>query len=128
MKDIYVEKFSAVLDEIHTFKDCPRTKIYVSCLLADHVERTGFFTEPVGLRYMDLQTSTHAKELGDNCLVLVGIFPGYRGMPDDYYIEIGRGSYGMAASVTGSDVFEILARDFDIIRRGLNQLRPPTFL
>lgn len=128
MKDIYIEKFSAVLNEIHEFKVRPKTKLYVSCLLADHVEKTGFFSEPVGLRYMDLNTSHSAKELGDNCLVLVGIFPGYRGMPNNYYIEIGRGSYGMAASMTGSEIFDRLSKDFEIIQSGLNQLRPPTFL
>jgi len=128
MKDVYVEKFSAVLKEIHTFRVRPKMKIYVSVLLADHVERTDFFTKPVGLRYMDLQTSTNAKELGDNCLVIAGIFPGLRGMPTDYYIEIGSGSYAAAASVTGSEIFETLAQDFGVLCEGLQQIRPPRYL
>jgi len=128
MKDVYVEKFSAVLEEIHTFRVYPKIKVYTSVLLADHVEKTNFFSEPFGLRYMDLQTSTNAKELGDNCLMISGIFPGYRGMPTDYYVEIGAGSYGMAASATGSEIFSQLAENFDRFRFGLQQIRPPRFL
>lgn len=127
MKDVYVEKFSAVLDEIETFRLRPMMKIYVSVLLADHVERTDFFAKPVGLRYMDLKTSTNAKELGDNCLVIAGIFPGYRGMPTEYYVEIGSGSYGLAANVTGSEIFENLAQEFGVLCEGLQQIRPPRY-
>jgi len=131
MKDVYVDKFSALINETSErtgLRFDPMIQTYVSVLLADHVERTDFFSQPFGLRYMDLQTSTNAKELGDNCLVLVGVFPGYRGMSSDYYVQIGSGSYGMAASATGSMVFETLARDFDSLRELLNQLSPPTFL
>ena len=106
----------------------PMMKIYVSSLLADHVEKTHFFSEPFGLRYMDLQTSSAAKELGDNCLIIVGVFPGYRGMSDEYYSGIGAGSYSMAAHHTGSEIFESLAIHFNQVRLVLNQLKPPTFL
>jgi hypothetical protein len=128
MKDAYVEKFSAVLDEIHTFRVYPQVKIYVSVLLADHVEKTDFFVEPFGLRYMSITTPTSAKELGDNCLVVAGIFPGFRGMSDRYYVEIGSGSYSAAASVTGSKIFDSLAENFDLFRDGLRQISPPKFI
>lgn len=128
MKDVYVEKFSAVLDEIDTFRARPMVKVYVSVLLADHVEKTNFFSEPFGLRYMDLKNCHNAKELGDNCLVIAGIFPGFRRMPDRYYIEIGSGSYGMAASVTGSVIFRSLSRDFGVFCEGLQQIRPKRYL
>ena len=128
MKDIYVEKFSAVLEEIHTFRAYPIVKVYVSVLLAEHVEKTDFFSEPFGMRYMNIQKSYNAKELGDNCLVIAGIFPGYRGMPDNYYVDIGSGSYSAAAHATGSRVFAQLAENFDFIRAGLQEIHPPTFL
>lgn len=128
MKDVYVEKFSAVLDSVHTFRVYPKIKVYMSVLLADHVEKTDFFVEPFGLRYMSLTSSSTAKELGDNCLVIAGIFPGYRCMPNRYYVEIGSGSYSMAANETGSEIFGSLAENFDIFCEGLRQLSPPTFL
>jgi len=128
MKDVYVEKFSAVLDEIHTFRVYPQIKVYVSVLLADHVEKTDFFVEPFGLRYMSITTTTAAKELGDSCLVMAGIFPGYRGMPESYYIDIGSGSYSAAASATGSEIFGRLAENFDMFSDGLRQISPPIFL
>lgn len=127
MNDIYVEKFTAVLNEVGG--DMPLIiKHYVSCLLADHVEKTNFFSEPFGLRYMELQGSIAAKELADNCLVIAGIFSGYRGMSDNYYENIGISSYSIAATFTGSIIFESLARDFSHIRLTLNQIRPKTFL
>lgn len=128
MKDVYVEKFSAVLNEIDTFRVRPVVKTYVSVLLADHVEKTDFFSEPFGLRYMDLKNCYNAKELGDNCLVMAGIFPGFRGMPDRYYIEIGSGSYGVAASVTGSEIFGSLSREFEVLCEGLRHIRPKRYL
>jgi hypothetical protein len=127
MKDIYVEKFTAVLNEVGG--NMPLIlKHYVSCLLAEHVEKTNFFSEPFGARYMDLQGSVAAKELADNCLVIVGIFSGYRGMSDSYYENIGISSYSIAATFTGSIVFKSLARDFNYIRLTLNQIQPKTFL
>jgi hypothetical protein len=128
MRDIYIEAFSAVLDEIHTFQVYPIVKVYISVLLAVHVEKTDFFTKPFGLRYMDITTPTSAKELGDSCLVMAGIFPGYRGMPDRYYVEIGSGSYGAAASATGSEIFGSLAENFDELCKGLQQICPPRYL
>lgn len=127
MKDVYVEKFSAVLDDIYEFRAHPEIKTYASVLLADHVEKTDFFTEPFGLRYMDLRTSTNAKELGDNCLVIAGVFPEYgqsRGLTVEYFSQIGIGSYDTAATVTGSEIFALLAERFDHFRFGLQQIRP----
>lgn len=127
MKDVYVEKFSQVLDDISmqtgTYLS-PYIHSYLSSLLADHVEKTKFFVEPFAFRYMSLNNSTSAKELGDNCLILVGVFPGYRGMNNDYYVNIGAGSYGVAASATGSEIFDTLSKDFDNLRGFLNYIRP----
>lgn len=131
MKDIYVEKFSALIRETSgrtgTYLP-PQIETYISYLLADHISRNDFWGEPVGLRYMRLDTSVSAKELGDNCLVISGVFPGYRGMSDTYYVNIGAGSYGVAASVTGSEIFETLARNFVDLKTLLNQIQPPKYL
>lgn len=100
----------------------------MSALLADHIDKTNFFADPVALRYMALDNSIRAKELGDNCLVIAGMFSGYRGMSDDYYVQIGSGSYYVAANATGSEVFQTLARDFEELKLVLNSIRPTQYL
>jgi hypothetical protein len=131
MKDVYYEKFLEVLEDTWKRNDyyLPlEMRSYTASLLAAHVDKTNFFSEPFGLRYMDIQTSTNAKELGDNCLVIAGIFPGYRSMPDRYYIEIGVGSYSVAADATGSVMFGMMSDNFETVVDGLRQLSPPTLL
>jgi hypothetical protein len=128
MKDVYFQKFSVVLDEVSHGTLPPPIHSYMASLLAEHVEKTDFFSEPVALRYMSIKGSMTAKELGDNCLVIAGIFPGFRGMSDDYYVSIGAGSYGVAATYTGSAIFKSLACDFDEYRAVLNRIRPPSIL
>ena len=128
MKDVYFQKFSVVLDEVSQGRLPPPIHSYMASLLADHVEKTDFFSEPVALRYMSIKGSMTAKELGDNCLVIAGIFPGFRGMSDNYYVNIGAGSYSAAAAYTGSQIFKALACDFDEYRAVLNRIRPPGVL
>lgn len=131
MKDIYVEKFTQVIEEtwLEAGIYAPHMlRLYVAGVLADHVERTDFFSEPFGIRYMQIDNAWSAKDLGDNCLVLVGMFPGYRGMDDAYYTRIGQGAYSAAAAATQSLIFDLMSDNFDTMRIGLNQLRPPTFL
>lgn len=131
MKDIYVEKFTQVIEQTWSKSglEIPHMlQLYVAAVLADHVERTDFFSKPMGIRYMQIDNTWAAKDLGDNCLVLVGLFPGYRGMNDSYYAQIGAGAYATAASATRSEIFDAMSSNFNNIRFGLNQLRPPTFL
>ena len=127
MKDIYVDKFSALIDEtshrIGLHFD-PMIQGYVSVLLANYIDKTDFFSAPFGLRYMDLKRHYNAKELGDDCLVMVGFFSGYRGMSDHYYAEIGSGSYYVAANATGSNIFDTMAREFTELSELLNNIRP----
>lgn len=130
MKDVYVDKFSSLIQETSgrtgTYLP-PKIESYLTYLLASHVERTDFFREPVALRYMQLTSQHSAKDLGDNCLVIAGFFSGLRGMTDDYYIAIGRGSYHVAADATGSEIFERLAADFVEYKQFLNQIAPPRY-
>jgi hypothetical protein len=130
MKDVYVDKFSSLIQETsgRTGTYLPPTiEIYLTYLLASHVERTDFFKDPVALRYMQLSSHHSAKDLGDNCLVIAGIFSGLRGMDDSYYVNIGRGSYHTAAIATGSEILDRLARDFVEYKQFLNQITPPRY-
>jgi hypothetical protein len=130
MKDVYVDKFSSLIQETsgRTGTYLPPTiEIYLTYLLASHVERTDFFQDPVALRYMQLSSHHSAKDLGDNCLVIAGIFSGLRGMDDSYYVNIGRGSYLTAAAATGSEILDRLARDFVEYKHFLNQITPPRY-
>ena len=130
MNDAYVDKFSLLIQETsqRTGTYLPhKIESYLTYLLASHVERADFFRDPVALRYMSLSSHHSAKDLGDNCLVIAGIFSGLRGMDDSYYVNIGRGSYHVAADATGSEIFERLADDFVEYKRFLNQIGPPRY-
>ena len=127
MKDIYVEKFSEVIETTQRRTGYPvswQMKSYLSYLLADHVERTDFWSESVALRYLALEAHHRhsAKDLADNCLVLTGIFPEFgnrRGLNVDYYAEIGAASYGIAADATGSAILAELHVEFYTLTENL---------
>jgi hypothetical protein len=131
MKAVYYDKFSEVIEETwqeQGFYLPPMIRQYVAAMLADHVERTDFFSQPFAIRYMEINTVHSAKDLGDNCLVMAGFFPEYRSMGEAYYISVGRSAYSTAASATQNVVFGTLADNFDTVSQGLAHLRAPTFL
>jgi hypothetical protein len=84
-------------------------------LLAHHVERP--FFEPdssFAEKYLQLKTNRTAKELGDTCLFVSGVFPTYgrrKGLRKSYYTNIGISSY----SQIQSELFSELASHFDFL-------------
>lgn len=131
MKDVYVDKFLTLIQETSCKTGTtvhPHLEVYVSYLLAAHITRTDFFTEPVALRYMSLNSRLGAKDLGDNCLIIAGIFSGFRNLNDEYYVAIGSDAYRVAASYTGSEIFKNLAVDFGQIKSLLNNIHPPRYI
>ena len=66
---------------------------YVVALLADHVDKNTFLPEhSFAESLMTIRNSRTAKELGDTCLFVTGVFPNY-GIDRDYYISIGQSAY-----------------------------------
>jgi len=76
-----------------------------------------------------------AKELGDTCLFVTGVFPTYgcrKGLNIKYYSNIGKSSYSMASEYLNIDLFDNLSKHFDILRDfidiSINKHKMPPFL
>mgnify|MGYP003629222917 CR=1 FL=1 len=60
---------------------------------------------------MQLKTSNQAKELGDTCLFVAGVFPSIgerKGLKRRYYQDIGSTSYEMVAGARHPELFNTL--------------------
>lgn len=95
--------------------------VYVGALLASFIDKPDFlpersFAEAYSkLRKKDL---SQAKELGDTCLFLSGVFPKYGrryGLNKRYYREIGSNSYDIASMRMSQEVFTLLSKHFDFV-------------
>lgn len=103
--------------------ELPETlEAYVVMLLATHMEKPDFlpnhsFTK--AYLSIDKHSSSGAKQLGDTCLFVTGVFPNYgqhKGIDISYYTNIGKGSYAAAARVLNVSLFEALSKHFDVLR------------
>ena len=95
--------------------------VYVSALLSSFIDKPDFLPErSFSEAYYKLQhkSSTEAKELGDTCLFLSGVFSGYGkryGLNKGYYKEIGSSSYYIASYKKNNLVFSMLSKNFDFV-------------
>lgn len=94
---------------------------YLSMLLANYIDNPGFlpkvsFAESYSkLSHRDVLS---AKELGDVCLFLSGVFPEYGerwGLNKTYYKSIGSSSYDIASRSLNHRLFYVLATEFDFV-------------
>ena len=124
MKDAYRSAFFDVVKETQakTGYELPEhLEAYVVMLLAHYVERPDFLPEDTFAQaYLSLQrpAGLSAKELGDTCLFVTGVFPTYgskHGLKRTYYQKIGIGSYEMVAEVMHPDLFTQLATHFEFL-------------
>ena len=94
---------------------------YVVMLLANFVDKPDFLPkESFAEAYLKLSRpgNLSAKELGDTCLFVTGVFPTYGrkyGINRNYYMKIGIGSYQMVAEVMHGDLFGSLAQHFEFL-------------
>jgi len=92
---------------------------YVVMLLATHVDRPDFLPKDAfGTTLLQLKTSAEAKELGDTCLFVAGVFPTIgerKGLKRRYYQDIGSTSYGIVAEVQNPELFSTLATHFNFL-------------
>lgn len=140
MKDEYRSAFYDVVKETQakTGFDLPeQLEAYVVMLLAYNIDRPNFLPEDsFAEAYLRLQRPADmtAKELGDTCLFVSGVFPTYgnrRGLKRSYFQNIGVVSYEMVAEVMHRDLFTQLAHHFhflsDFIDEATHSKNKPAF-
>lgn len=107
-------------------------ELYCVLLLADHMRRGDWEPRPSFAEcFMTITTADSAREFGDECLFICGVFPEYaerRGMTISYYEGLGQSAYLRASRTLNPDLFDTLARHFSTVRRWiLSVTRQQTF-
>lgn len=125
MKDAYVDVFRTVVKETQNESglELPEAlEAYIVMLLASKLDAVDFLPKGgFGKNYLMLtQTSKqNAKELGDTCLFVTGVFPKYGSkynINQSYYVNIGISSYELAARSLNYNTFYLLAKHFEFLR------------
>lgn len=125
MKDAYVDVFRQVVKETQhdTGVELPlELEAYVVMLLASKIETVDILPkEGFGRSYLKLHQASkyNAKELGDTCLFVTGVFPAYGkkyNIDSSYYVNIGVSSYELAAKTLNYSTFLLLAKQFEFLR------------
>jgi hypothetical protein len=91
---------------------------YVVMLLSNYVDKPNFLPATFGPTFMQLKTSSEAKQLADTCLFVSGVFPSlgeHKGISRRYYQDIGSSSYEMVAGTRHPELFNTLATHFDFL-------------
>jgi hypothetical protein len=121
MKDAYVDAFRSVVLETQAetgFELPEPVQAYVVMLLAHNMDRPDFLPEhSFAEAYLKLRRPSgySAKELGDACLFVSGVFPSYgkkHGLNRAYYQDIGISSYDMVAETLNGELFRTLSVRF----------------
>ena len=118
MKDAYYTAFYDIVKDTQssTGYDLPNhIEAYIVMLLTDFVDRDDIppastFTE----MYLTLKSKNDAKNLGDTCLFVSGVFPEYKkrsGVNLRFYQDIGSSSYDIASTMN-DELFPVLAKHF----------------
>lgn len=124
MNDAYRIAFFDVVKETQakTGYELPENlEAYVVMLLSHFVDRPDYLPEKsFAEAYLRLKqpAGISAKDLGDTCLFISGVFPTYgskHGIKRSYYQEIGIGSYEMVAQTMHPDLFHQLAVHFHFL-------------
>lgn len=118
MKEIFSNEFYDIVKDTQTRTglELPvHIEAYIVMLLSTYVERDDIppvctFAE----LFMTIKTSGEAKELGDMCLFVSGVFPLYKkryGANRRYYQDIGSTSYDIASDIN-AELFPTLSKHF----------------
>ena len=132
MKDEYTTAFYDLAKDAQstTGYELPvEVEAYVVMLLADKLDKPNFLPEKsFAEAYLSLKQPYRlsAKELGDTCLFVTGVFPDY-GMSIDYYSNIGKSSYNLATTNLDIEIFELLSLKFDFVREFINIATKPNY-
>ena len=118
MRDVYQAAFYGVVRETQestglTLPD--DIECYVVMLLAEHIDKNDFLPKKsFAESYLTITKSRNAKELGDTCLFVSGVFPDYG--DSNYITHIGRSSYSQITTSLNHDLFESLSKHFVFLR------------
>lgn len=122
MKDEYTSAFYDVVKESQSrsgYALPEHVEAYIVMLLAHYVDRPNYLPESTFgetfLKLLQKPIDHSAKELGDTCLFVSGVFPAYgrkHGINRRYYQDIGSTSYEMAAEVMNQELFSTLSTHF----------------
>ena len=141
MKTEYTNAFFDVVretKETHGYDLPVELESYIVFLLAEHIDKPNFLPqETFAQAYLKLERpyTQNAKQLGDVCLFVTGVFPSYgqnKGLNISYYSNIGKSSYSMAKEYLNIDLFDSLSIHFDFLRNfidtSINKRKtPPIF-
>jgi hypothetical protein len=125
MKDEYTSAFYDIIREAqsNTGFDLPtEIEAYIVMLLSSKIDKANFLPKKTfAEEFLKLQKpyKQNAKELGDTCLFLTGVFPEY-GIGVRYYSDIGKTSYTLVQKNLHGDLFYTLATRFDFISNFIN--------
>ena len=121
MKDAYTSALYDVVKDSSTKNgyDLPEPiEAYIVMLLASHVDKPDFLPETFATAYLTIKTPKAAKDLGDTCLFVAGVFPTIgerKGLKRRYYQDIGSSSYEMVAEAMNPNLFMPLATHFNFL-------------
>ena len=130
MKDVYVDAFRDVVQEtsVSTGFELPEpVEAYLVMLLASKVEVVQILpTNSFAESYLELNKSSRldAKELGDTCLFVTGVFPDFgksKGLNRRYYQSIGSSSYEIVSDTMNGELFSMLAKHFVFLSEFIEQ-------
>ena len=115
MQDAYVQVFADCVrnTRLQTGIELPEhIEHYAVALLAVHVDRADFLPRTTFAQALyNISNARTAKELGDTCLFVTGVFPEY-GVNRRYYTDIGRTAY----SSIELELFRDITHSFDLIQ------------
>ena len=122
MNDEYTSALFDVVKESSATRgyDLPEPiEAYIVMLLASYVDKPDFLPEQTfGQMFFKLKTTDEAKNLGDTCLFVTGVFPSIgerHGINRRYYQDIGSTSYEMVAGARHPELFNTLATHFNFL-------------
>ena len=127
MSDEYISAFQNLINqtkEVYGYELPFPLEQYVVTLLANHVDRPNWMPEDSFIEtYARIKNSRDAKQLGDECLFLCGVFPDYgrrKGLDIEYYGSIGSTSYIRASQALNMMLFESLSIHFRFLSHVIN--------
>ena len=119
MQDAYVSVFADCVrsTRLQTGIELPEhIEHYAVALLAVHVDRVDFLPRTTFAQALySIRNARTAKELGDTCLFVTGVFPEY-GVNRRYYSDIGKTAY----STIELELFRDITNSFDAIQTLIN--------
>ncbi len=123
MKDEYTYVFYNIIREtsdVHGYYLPEHIESYVVMLLSSYVEKPDFLPKTsFAEEYFSNNNVYSAKELGDACLFVTGVFPAYgrsKGLDVKYFSDIGKTSYSSIQQTLNTKLFNELSLRFDYIR------------